>query len=239
MHCFVLLRERGSLAGAIPSDPVSYSQLPHAIQESTVLIRDYSVAPDLEHHIFLSAWSSEFPSAHVIAPEGLAEKRANQSKTDKSVTNVPISTIFTAKDKASIKVGGEFDEEFEYEFVETHPNKELVFFHKPSKTLIEADLLFNLPAREQYSRTGEDPTTGWATRIFGALQNTRGDAIWQKRLLWYAMSKGNRLEFNKSMQRINIWGFENIVPCHGETLVGDGKSVFEKVMGWHLEGKKN
>jgi hypothetical protein len=198
----------------------------------------YLIAPDLEHHIFLSAWSTAFPSAHIIAPEGLAEKRATQSKTDKSVTNVPISTIFTAKNKSEIKVGGEFDEEFEYEFVDAHRNKELVFFHKPSKTLIEADLLFNLPAREQYSKTGVDPTTGWATRIFGALQNTNGEALWQKRLLWYAISSSDRPGFNKSIQRINSWEFENVVPCHGDSLVGDGKSVFEKVFGWHLAGKK-
>jgi hypothetical protein len=151
---------------------------------------------------------------------------------------VPISTIFTAKNKSEIRVGGEFDEEFEYEFVDAHPNKELVFFHKPSKTLIEADLLFNLPAKEQYSKTNIDPTTGWATKFFGALQNTRGEAIWQKRLLWYAMSKGDRPGFNKSIQRINSWGFENIIPCHGDSFVGDGKSVFEKVFGWHLEGTK-
>jgi len=75
--------------------------------------------------------------------------------------------------------------------VDAHPNKELVFFHKPSKTLIEADLLFSLPAREQYSKTGIDPTTGWATRIFAALQNTRGEALWQKRLLWYAISSAD------------------------------------------------
>ena len=30
-----------------------------------------------------------------------------------------------------------------------HESKEVAFLHKPSKTLIEADLLFNLPAKEQ------------------------------------------------------------------------------------------
>lgn len=82
------------------------------------------------------------------------------NKSDKSVTIVPINTIFTAKNKLETKVDEEFDKEFQYEFVDAHPNKELVFFHKTSKTLIEADLLFNLPATEQYSRTGIDATTG-------------------------------------------------------------------------------
>lgn len=160
------------------------------------------------------------------------------NKSDKEVTIVPINTVFTAKNKSEIKVDPEFDEAFECEYVDAHPNKELVFFHKQSRTLIEADLLFNLPATEQYSRSGIDPTTGWATKFFAGIQNTKGDAIWQKRMLWYVFSKGDRPGFNASMRRINSWGFENLVPAHGDSIVGNGKGVFEKVMGWHLEGLK-
>ena len=194
----------------------------------------YLVAPDIEHHIFLSPWSEAFPKAQIIGPEGLAEKR----EKDPSVTNVPFTTIFTKANKESIRVSQEFDADFEYEFVDSHPNKELVFFHKPSKTLIEADLMFNLPATEQYSKTGINPTTGIATRLFGALQHTKDTAIAQKRVLWYGVSKSDREGFNKSMQKINSWGFENLIPCHGESIVGDGKGIFEKVFEWHLHGKK-
>ncbi|RDL41537.1 Uncharacterized protein BP5553_01516 [Venustampulla echinocandica] len=198
----------------------------------------YIAAPDLEHHIFLSQWAAAYPSAHIIAPEGLAEKREKMNATDKSVTILPFKTIFRAENKHNIKVSEEFDAEFEYEYVEAHPNKELVFNHKPSKTLIEADLLFNLPATEQYSRTDINPTTGLWTRLFLGLQNTEGDALWQKRALFYLGSRRDRPSFDASMRRINEWKFENLVPCHGDSLVGDGKTVFEKVMQWHLQGKK-
>jgi hypothetical protein len=80
----------------------------------------YLIAPDMEHHIFLSAWYSHFPSSHVIAPEGLAEKRATQNKTDKTVTIIPFSTIFTAQNKSEIKISEEFDKEFEYEYLPSH-----------------------------------------------------------------------------------------------------------------------
>ena len=198
----------------------------------------YLIAPDLEHHIFLSAWFEAFPSAKIISPEGLAEKRAQMNAKDKSVTTVPISTIFTKANKSTIRVSEEFDADFEYEFVDAHPNKELVFFHKPSKTLIEADLLFNLPATEQYSRSGVDPQTGIFTRLFAGLQNTRGTAIWQKRVLWYGISSSDRVGFNASAKRINSWGFEHIIPCHGDVIEKDGKGIFEKVFEWHLQGKK-
>ncbi|KAM3066576.1 hypothetical protein ACMFMG_002290 [Clarireedia jacksonii] len=198
----------------------------------------YVAAPDLEHHIFLSDWHQAYPQAHFIAPEGLAEKRAKQSKTDKKVTNITFQTIFTAKDKAQIKVSPEFDADFEYEFVDAHPNKEIVFFFKPDKTLIEADLMFNLPATEQYSRTGEDASSGWATKLFDRVQNTKGTAIWQKRMIWYLFSRSDRPSFDQSVRRIGSWGFEHLVPCHGDTIVGNGKGIFEKVFEWHLKGKK-
>lgn len=198
----------------------------------------YIAAPDLEHHIFLSSWASAFPKAHLIGPEGLPEKRAQANQKDKSVTVLPFSTIFTKANKRTISISEEFDADFEYEYVDAHPNKEIVFFHKKTGTVIEADLLFNLPATEQYSKTGENAGSGWATKLAAALQNTRGDAKWQKRVVWYAFSKADRPGFNASVQRINGWGIKNIVPCHGDTIVGDGKGIFEKVFAWHLAGKK-
>jgi len=199
----------------------------------------YIAAPDMEHHIHLSSWAAAFPSAHIIAPEGLPEKRAKMNAKDKSVTILDFGTVFTVKDKENVKVTEEFDREFEYEFVDSHPNKELVFHHKPSRTLIEADVLFNLPAREQFSKTDIDPSTGLLTKFFASIQNTAGTAVWQKRMLWYVFSKADRPGFNKSIQRIGSWDFVNLVPCHGDSMVGDGKGIFQKVMEWHLEGKKN
>ncbi|KAF7955848.1 hypothetical protein EAE96_004770 [Botrytis aclada] len=199
----------------------------------------YVAAPDLEHHIFLSDWHKAYPNAHFIAPEGLAEKRADQAKSDKKVTNIHFQTIFTKKNKTEIRISPEFDTDFEYEFVDAHPNKELVFYYKPDRTLIEADMMFNMPATEQYSRTGEDASSGFATKLFGHLQTTHGSAIWQKRMLWYLFSKSDREGFNQSVKRINTWGFENIIPCHGDTIVGNGKGIFEKVFAWHLQGKNS
>jgi hypothetical protein len=199
----------------------------------------YITAPDIEHHIHLSSWSAAYPNAHIIGPEGLPEKRAKANGSDKSVTLLNFGTIFAKKGKENIKVTEEFDREFDYEFIEAHPNKEIVFHHKPSRTLIEADLLFNLPAKEQYSKTNIDPSSGIFTKLAATLQSAQGTAIWQKRILWYAFSSSDRPSFNKSIQKIESWDFVNIVPCHGDSWVGDGKGVFQKVMQWHLEGKRN
>ncbi|TAQ89174.1 hypothetical protein B7494_g2495 [Chlorociboria aeruginascens] len=198
----------------------------------------YICAPDLEHHLYLTPWHSAFPAAHFIAPSGLAEKRAKASASNKAITAIPFQTIFTKENKHTVTISQEFDDEFEYEYVDAHMSRELVFFHKPTSTLIEADLLFNLPATEQYSRSGEGAATGWVTRVFGYLQSTKGSAMGQKYLLWYVLSRADRAGFAESVRRIERWGAENIVPCHGDLILGQGREVWKRVFAWHLQGKK-
>jgi hypothetical protein len=183
----------------------------------------------------IGEWHKEYPNAKVIGPEGLPEKRAKQKNED-----VPFSVIFTAKDKDSIKVDPDFDADFDYEFVDAHRNKELVFNYKPDRTLIEADLLFNLPSTEQFSKSNESPTSGFLTWLFVALNNTKGNALGQRRLIWYGTSGGSstRSSFNKSVGRIASWNFDRIIPCHGDVIEENGKDVFQKIMQWHIEAVK-
>lgn len=143
--------------------------------------------------------------------------------------------VFSSKNKDANKVDAEFDADFDHEFVYAHPNKELVFNYRPDKTLIEADFLFNLPANEQYSKTGQSPTSGLLTQLFSSLNNTRGNATWQKRMIWYAFSASDRPAYNASVARINKWDFDRIIPCHGDVIETEGKGIFQKVMEWHLK----
>lgn len=197
----------------------------------------YIVAPDIEHHIFVSEWAGAFPDARIVGPEGLPEKRA-KTTGDERIGREPFGTVFAAKTKRETSISPEFDADFEYEFVDAHPNKELVFFYKPDKVLIQADLFFNLPANEQYSRVKDEPKEGALSRFFAGIQSTQGDAKGMKRLLWYLASSGDRAGFNESIKRIGAWDFTTVVPCHGDTMVGNGKEIFRKVFEWHLEGKK-
>ena len=194
----------------------------------------YIAALDYEHHIFVTEWAKAFPSAKLLGVEGLPEKR----EKDKATAGNTFQHVWTQKNKGEMKVDAEFDREFDYEYVGSHANKELVFCHRPNKTLIEADMMFNLPAREQFSRTGDDPTTGFLTKLFIGMQNTVGAATWQKRFLWYAASSGDRKGFNQSAQKIAGWDFERIIPCHGDVIESGGKGIFEKVFEWHLQGAK-
>ena len=162
-----------------------------------------------------------------MGPEGLLEKRRSQKNED-----VPFSHVFS-KEKPVTSIDPSFDAEFSYEFVHAHTNKEIVFLHKPTRTLIEADLLFNYPSTEQYSRTGIDARSGIFTKMFGFFTKTEGMA--QKRAIWYAMSARDRKGFAESMGRVDGWDFERIIPCHGDVIENGGKGIFRRIMEWHLE----
>lgn len=194
----------------------------------------YLVALDFEHHLFISEWAKEYPDARIIGPEGLPEKRAKQE--DPKIGSEAFAVVFTTENKHSIAISENFDADFHYEYVDGHANKEIVFFYKPDKMLIEADLMFNLPANEQYSKVPEEQrqSSGLANRLFTKLQSTEGDSTWTKRFNWYVLAK-DRPSYNKSLKVIGNWEFTGIIPCHGDVVEGNGKEVFGKIFGWHLE----
>ncbi|KAJ9613147.1 hypothetical protein H2200_003088 [Cladophialophora chaetospira] len=193
----------------------------------------YIVAPDIEHHIFVSTWAKEYPEAEVIGMEGLPEKREN----DPATKGTKFAHVFSSGNKLDLKISPEFDAEFSYEYFHSHQNKELVFLHKPSRTMIEADLIFNLPATEQYSKTGVDARSGILTKLFGSIMNTRGDAIWHKRFLWYGAGGKDRAGFADSVRRINAWDYDRVIPCHGDVIETGGKAIVSKITSWYTESK--
>jgi hypothetical protein len=198
----------------------------------------YIIAPDIEHHIFITEWAKEYPEAKIIGPEGLQEKR--EKATDERIGKEKFAFIYTPENHEDNNIDKDFADNFEVEYVAPHPNKEIVLYYKPEKMLIEADLVFNMPCIEQYSRVSDEVknANGLANRLFAGLQSTEGEAKGVKRLLWYGMSSSNRPSFNASIQRIDTWDFDTLIPCHGETIQGGAKEFFRKVFDWHLKGHK-
>jgi hypothetical protein len=212
--------------------PVCLTPEVRAKVESLGTLR-YIVALNIEHHLFLSSWVEAFPTADVICMEGLPEKRAKNEATK----GVKFMHVFTSQSKAAMKISAEFDSEFQYEFINSHQNKELVFLHQPTGTLIEADLIFNLPAIEQYSKTVQAADSGFLTKLAVSILHTRGDMIWQKRILWYLSCAKDREGFALSAQRMREWSFDRIIPCHGDVIETGGRAVLDRMTEWFREGK--
>lgn len=184
----------------------------------------YLVAPDSEHHMSLAQWAAAYPSAKILGPVGVAEKEPT----------LTFSTIFSENGQS---VSAEFDADISYVYASLHPTHELVFLHKKDKTIILADFLFNLPAVEAFSTTSIEERTvtqNLATKLFAGIMNTKGDAVWQKRFLWFATGKG-RDSITESSKIIDTWDFGTIVVAHGDVIEGNGKEVFKKVFEWHLK----
>jgi hypothetical protein len=193
----------------------------------------YIVALNIEHHLSISSWAKEYPQAKVIGMEGLSEKREQSEAT----RGVRFDTVFLTEEKLETEISPEFDDEFHYEYIHSHQNRELVFVHKPTRTLIEADLIFNLPATEQYSRTGEDPSSGVLAMALGRFLKAKKDMRWQRRILWYVSGSKDREGLSESMSRIQSWEIDRIIPCHGDVIVEDAKVILNQVSKWFLEGK--
>lgn len=185
----------------------------------------YLVAPDYEHHISMTPWHKEYPEAKVIGVEGLDEKKKKE--------DIKFDVIYTKENRHTLKVDEEWDKEFDVEYVPGHGNKELVVNYKREKTLIEADMLFNLPAIEQYSKSAESPHQGFLTNMFNGAGSAMGDATWHRRLFWYGIAI-DRKSFNESVSKIDKWDFDRIIPCHGDVIETGGKGAWRNVMKWHL-----
>ncbi|KAI1907151.1 hypothetical protein LOZ61_006283 [Ophidiomyces ophidiicola] len=191
----------------------------------------YIIAPDIEHHIFLGDWKKAFPEARIIGPHGLQEKREKNPSTREWAK---IDYRFNPQDRHNPEIFDEFNKEFDTEYFPSHPNREIVVFHKPTKTLLQADMFFNLPATQQFEKEEGGATQGILTKLFMPVWTTSGNAIWQQRLIWYLLA-GNRAEWKESLKRIDRWDFERIIPCHGDVIETGGKQVFRKLFGWFLD----
>ncbi|RKF54464.1 hypothetical protein GcM3_209016 [Golovinomyces cichoracearum] len=197
----------------------------------------FLIAPDLEHHIFIQSWKQSFPEASLIGPKSLYDKRVSMHKKDKNILPLQWYALYTAANKQNMHIEENFDKVFDCEFIDGHINQEMVYLHKPSKTLIQADLIWNLPAKEQYSLVEHKSSNSqrYLSSIVSKMLNINGSAIGQRVISWYLFAK-NRESFNLSIKRIQTWDFENIIPCHGDLISGNGKEIFNKLMKWHLQG---
>lgn len=242
---------RMSNGGVMLFSPVAYT--PEAAAVVARLGGDkgvkYIVAPDIEHHIFISEWVKAFPDARVIGPQGLPEKRAETKGKDPKIN--PDDRFFAVlADKRSEppsspqSIAPDFDADFGLVYFDMHPNKEIVLFYRPDNVLIQADLMFNLPCVEQYARVDASTRTGapghanFLNRLFQSFMKTEGNLTWARRFQWYAASKADRPRFNEAIHVVDSWPFDIMIPCHGETTERNAKAVFRDVFQWHLEGKK-
>ncbi len=159
------------------------------------------VAPNLFHHLHVQAASERWPRATVHAPPGLAAKRGD---------------LHLHRELAS----GALDPgvpEVEVEIVGGAPKlNEALLFHRPSGTLVCADLLFNItqPANLR-------------TRFALSIMGVGGRTLMQSRL-WRTLVK-DRAALRASIDRVLGWPIAVVLPAHGDAVTIDAAHLAPKL----------
>jgi hypothetical protein len=147
------------------------------------------VAPNAFHHLFVSAWRDAWPDASVYVPPSLVKKRPD-------LADVPVhgdeAPALYADEVAQIPIRGLalLDETW--------------FFHRPTKTLIDTDVMHNVH---------EDPSwiarSGW--KMMGAWKRFGPSRL--ERLLIR-----DRAALRESVHAALDWPFERVIVAHGDVF---------------------
>jgi len=161
------------------------------------------VAPNRFHHIFAGEWQQAFPEVALYVAPGLDQKRRDLSIVG-VLGDAPETAWADTIDQ--VLLGG------------IPSTNEIVFFHRPSATLIASDLAFNVgPSSPRLTRT--------VFRMLGAYGRLAPSAL--ERLL-----VRDRAAFRGSLERILAWPFERVVIAHGEVLERGGKVALQRGYAW-------
>jgi hypothetical protein len=147
----------------------------------------------------------------------------------------------------------DFSEDIETIFFEGFITYCVAWYHKPSKTLIQSDLMMNLPCTEvcsmpsefhagAYLRKTNEPKQysppsseqGPLSREFAKRAHSR--SVWAKRLIYYIASVNYTL-MRRDAKRVAEWDIERIIPCHGDVLHRGGNEAWASTYEWYLKGK--
>ncbi|MDP3277552.1 MAG: DUF4336 domain-containing protein [Deltaproteobacteria bacterium] len=163
------------------------------------------VAPSLYHHLFVADAKARWPKARVLAPSTLAAKRK-----DLVIDGVLTEDALGEQIRCIAIQGGPMVDEF-------------VFVHRPSKTLLVTDLLFNI-------HETQGALTPWVLRMMGAWQGTAQSRSWR----WLVVK--DRAAFAASGQAILREEIQHIVFAHGDVLHHNAKETLRHALQWMLSG---
>jgi hypothetical protein len=158
------------------------------------------IAPNAFHYLYLMDAAERYPDAALFVAEGVAKKLAN----------LPPDAITLSAESDPL-----WKAELEQCRLEGAPmTNEVIFFHRPSQTLILTDLCFNF----------DPPPQGWAG-IFLRLMGVHG-RLAVSRLMRFALK--DRAKVRPVIQRILDWDFERIIVTHGAIVTRDAHRLFRE-----------
>lgn len=182
--------------------PVSWTPELGAELNALGIVR-HVLAPSRLHDLYLEEWRPNCRTALFWAAPGL---RGESS--------------FPFTGDLSEEANSEWGDAFDVVLIAGMPDvNELVYLHKPSRTLIVADLVFNLPADTDFMTSMMAKANG----IHGKLAVSR---------LFRSKMK-DKAAVADSVRTILGWEFDRLLMGHGKAVTGQGtKALFASAWAW-------
>jgi glyoxylase-like metal-dependent hydrolase (beta-lactamase superfamily II) len=167
----------------------------------------YLVAPNCFHHLYVAPFLARFPGAKVYGAPGLAQKRPD------------LTLAGTLDDGAAVPWAGALDQ---IALGGAPKLNEVVFLHRASRSLLVADLLFNVTAPDNWA-------TGLVLRLMGTYKR-----LGPSRLLRWWLTKDRRA-LKAGVERMLAWDFVRVLPGHGEVFASpEAPERARASLGWVL-----
>jgi hypothetical protein len=164
----------------------------------------FVVSPYRFHYLNMADCFGVYPHAHYYAPPGLDTKSLPE-----------VSFHARLKDRAPV----EWKNDLEQLVVRGNAlDNEVVFFHGASKTLVCADLCFNIPSTRP-------PLTRAVARALGVLDHFGPS-------LNFKIFERNKAQTRQSIERILGWDFERVIISHGEVIERGGREKLRDAFAW-------
>jgi hypothetical protein len=160
-------------------------------------------APNLYHHLWIGEWASAFPSARIHAPASLRKKRPDL-RLDRAHGAEPEPAFARTLDEVRV-------EGFRLE--------ESVLVHRPSRTLVVADLVHNVG----------QPQHGW-TNLYTRMMGFYDRVALSRMIRWTAFS--DRSAARRSIDAVLALPFDRLVVGHGEPLSEGARDAIAAAYAW-------
>jgi len=160
-------------------------------------------APNLYHHLWIGEWADAFPSARLHAPAGLSKKRPDL-RIDRVHRAAPEPAFAGIVDEVRVE-GFRLDES--------------VLVHRPTRTLLVADLVHNIGRPQHFWSKLYTRTMGFYDRV--ALS---------RMIRWTAFS--DRAAARRSLDELLALPFDRLIVGHGTPLAAGAKEAVAAAFNW-------
>lgn len=160
-------------------------------------------SPNTYHHLRIGDWARAYPSAKVHAPPGLAKKRPDL-RIDRMHGSTPEPAFAGVVDEVRI---------------EGFRLQETALFHRPSRTLVVADLVHNIGR----------PAHAW-TALYAKVMGFYGRVALSRMIRLAAFP--DRVAARCSVDLLLALPFQRVVVGHGEPLLENARAQLEQACAW-------